>query len=65
MRQSLIENVFYMVIVKGIIDDFAIPAIFDELRLLKHPKLMRNGRFCHSQKYSDVTDAHLRLEKRA
>lgn len=65
MRQSLVENILYMVIIERIIDNFALPAVLDKLGLLQHPQLVRYGRLGHAQQGGDIANAHFCFKKRA
>jgi len=65
MVQTLVEYIAHMFIRKGIIYDFSVLAVFDQLRLLEYPELVRYRGFRHSEQHRDIAYAHLGAQQRA
>ena len=65
MLKSLVDYRTDVLVRKGINHGFALSAKFHKLGLLKHPKLMGNGRKAHVKQLGNITDAHFRLKKHA
>jgi hypothetical protein len=63
MKQSLAKNIFDMLIIQGIIDNFAFPTVFDKLGLLEYPKLMGDRGLRHAQKHRDIANTHFGAKK--
>ena len=61
MFHSLTDDILYLTVCQRIVYRLAISAVFYQLHLLQHPKLMGNGRLRHAQCLCEITDTHLRL----
>lgn len=48
MFHSLTDDILYMTVCQRIVYRLAISAVFYQLHLLQHPKLMGNGRLRHA-----------------
>jgi hypothetical protein len=63
MFQSLIQDIFHMVIGQGIEDGLSIPAEFDQAVLLQDTELMGDGAWSHGKLQGDVVDAELPIQE--
>ena len=58
MQHSLKEYLTYMLIVKGIIHDFSLPAVADKAGIAKGLELVGNGGLIHAQSCGNIAHAH-------
>lgn len=65
MEQTLIEYGLDVIVGERVVNHAPVPAVLDELGLLQYTKLMRNGRFRHTEKDGDIAHTHLRPKQRA
>lgn len=58
MFKSLLDNIPYVIVGKAVKDVLTRLAIGDKIALTEDLKLMRNGRFRHSQKIGNIANTH-------
>ena len=57
MFDPLGNDVVDVIIIQGIVDRLAVPAVLDELAVLEEAKLVRDRRLIHLQQFGDLCDA--------
>jgi hypothetical protein len=56
--QAYLNQFIHVMIIQGIIQYLAIPAVLDQGQILKTPDLMGYGRLTETQERRQITDAH-------